>query len=121
MTDDAHVTTENALEYERMPMPPWHIGHVVRKIMEARRPRLTRTSLAQKAGKRPNTITNLLQGGRSDEDTIQAVCKVLNCDKSELYAEVERSNAGGAQLRAVSTAASRERSPESIDADQYAR
>lgn len=77
-----------------MEMPPWHVGHVIRKLMEARDPELGRTELAQRAKLRPMTVTNLLRGGRHDEGTLRKVCDVLDVSPGAVQIEVERSNAG---------------------------
>lgn len=75
-----------------MEMPPWHVGHVIRKVMEAQRPEVKRTPLAKKAGLRPMTITHLLKTGRSEGDTIDKVCDVLNISPAAVLAEAERAN-----------------------------
>lgn len=109
-----------------MDMPPWHIGHVIKKLMMAREPEITRTQLATRAGKRPMTITHLLKGGKSDPETIDAVCAVLEVSPADLYMEVERSNAGRpSNVFTMQTGEPRrrvmDRDPQEVDAEQYAR
>lgn len=107
-------------------MPPWHVGHVLKKLMLARDPEMTRQELAARSGKRPMTITNLLKGGTYEDETLTAVCVVLDVTKAELYAEVDRSNAArssnviplpSGELRRRTS----DRDPFEIEADQYAR
>jgi transcriptional regulator with XRE-family HTH domain len=107
-------------------MPPWHVGHVIKKLMLAAQPKeITRTELAERSGKRPMTITHLLKGGKYDDGTIEAVCRVLGVTKAELYAEVERSNARGSNVVSMHPAEQKrrlsDRDQHEIDADQYAR
>jgi len=106
-----------------MELPPWHVGHVVRKLMLAHVPEITRTELAAKSGKRPMTITHLLKTGRSDDETIEAVAQVFNLTALELRQEVERSNQ---RSQVVSLAAEQrrrasDREPNEVEAEQYLR
>jgi transcriptional regulator with XRE-family HTH domain len=108
-----------------MEMPPWHIGHVIRKLMMVRDPELTRTRLAELAQVRPMTITHMLKGGTSDPDTLEAVCRVLGVSEIDIKSEVQRSNAGSTNLLQMPNAEQRRRLTDrdqlEIDAEQYAR
>lgn len=107
-------------------MPPWHVGHVLAKLMLARRPEeMTNKELAQRAGKRPTTISHLLRGGKYDDDTLESVCKVLGVTKAEVYSEVERSNARGSNVVPMHPTEQKrrlsDRDQHEIDAEQYVR
>lgn len=111
-----------------MEMPPWHVGHVIRKVMEARRPEVKRTPLAKKAGVRPMTVTHLLKTGRSEGDTIEKVCDALDISPAVVLAEAERASGRGnvLLLPPLLTAEqqrrrSSDRDPETQEAEQFAR
>lgn len=105
----------------RMEIPPWHLGHVVRKLMEAQN--LNVSSLAEKARVKTNTISNLLRGGEFKDGTLEKVATVLKTTALEIRQECDRSNAaheplpGGVALARRAT----DRDPEEVDAQQYAR
>ena len=103
--------------------PPWHIGHVVWKLMLAHEAEeIQRGELAERADVRPMTITHMLRTGRSDDATVEKVARVFGCTALELKQEVERSNQHpisapiGEQRRRVT-----DRDPLDVDAEQYAR
>jgi hypothetical protein len=104
--------------------PPWHVGHVVYKLMIANEgDEMTRGDLAERADLRPMTITHMLRTGRSEDDTIEAVARVFGCTALELKQEVQRANQGavaavpaGEQRRRAS-----DRPQEDVDAEQFAR
>ena len=94
-------------------------------MLAARPKEITRTELAERSGKRPMTITHLLKGGKYDDDTIEAVCRVLNVTKAEVYAEVERSNGLPSNVFPLRPTEQKrratDREAQEIEAEQYAR
>lgn len=103
-------------------LPPWHVGHVVWKLMLAHEPKeMQRGELAIRAKLRPMTVTHLLRTGRSEDDTIDAVAKVFGYTALELRQEADRANqraepSGMPKLRRAT-----DRSQDEVDAEQYAR
>src|SRR5215213_5259797 len=108
-----------------MEMPPWHVGHVVHKLMVARTVKMTRDHLADEASVQPMTITNLLKYGRPDQSTLEKVAQVFGCTALDIRNEVERSNQSRSHVVSITPVDQRrrlaDRDPAEIDAEQYAR
>lgn len=110
-----------------MDIPPWHIGHVIKKVMQSRDPEVTRGKLAEDADVDPMTITNMLRGGNYERETLEAICRALEISPAEVQIDLDRSNAGraGATILQHPTTEARRRAADReqqvIDAEQYAR
>lgn len=103
-------------------MPPWHVGHVIQKLMGATAKRMKRDELATKAGVQPMTITNLLRRGRPDQDTLEKVAKVFGCTADDIRHEADRSNQRSVPLPiADQRRRATDRDPVEVEAEQYAR
>lgn len=103
-------------------MPPWHVGHVVKKLMLAHQPsKLLRGQLAKATGLQPGTISHLLDTGRSEDDTVQRIAEVFGFNAFDLRQEVERSNQRGVTEGGDFRRRSTDRNQDEQDADAYAR
>lgn len=106
-------------------IPPWHVGHVVWKLMLAHQPdEMTRGELSEHAKVRPMTITHMLRTGRSEDDTVEKVAHVFGLTALELKQEAERANQQRTAILALAADQRRratDRDPGEIEAEQYAR
>jgi hypothetical protein len=107
-----------------MEIPPWHVGHVVKKLMLAHTPKeMKRKELAKRAGIGSEmTITNMIRYGRSDDATIEKVAAVFGLTAHKLRDDAARANQ---EVLAVAPEEQRRRATDrpqaEVDAEQYAR
>jgi hypothetical protein len=107
-----------------MDIPPWHVGHVLRKLMQDPVPEITRAKLAETAHVDPMTVTNILKGGNYEHPTLEAICRALGVTVADVMLDVDRSNNGRTHSTIQFPAQRRrlmDRDQATIDAEQYAR
>jgi hypothetical protein len=107
-----------------MDIPPWHVGHVVKKLMLAHEPEMKRGKLAALAGLGEMTITNMIKFGRSENTSLEKVARVFEVTALAIREDAERANQGQLGELNASTERKRrasDRDPTEVEAEMYMR